>query len=338
MINDVSVICPLSLESTKVNGASPRCECCDEALPPLYLREGQNMLPLPIQFFGLSRHGKTTYLAALTMALQRANAIWNGFTALAATKSSQRFIRDVNIYFATGKLPPVTPLGIKDSYLMLLKRIPKWGTTALMVRDCSGEAFREIEIDLQEASFLLKGPITLLFISLEDFKDSGGYTLDTLLTSYLNALAAHGARLEREHRKVIVVLTKADLFWNSLPEDLCNYITADPLWQPLQQEDTPQWRVADMDSYLATLNRISGSIEDWICNQFAGRTLVTLARDHNIEIQFSLVSSTGAAPRTQDNALAIQWQPSRVLDPFLWALELDSRRREEISRYFWGGR
>jgi hypothetical protein len=173
-----------------------------------------------------------------------------------------------------------------------------------------------------------------MFISLEDLKDSGGYTMDTLMTNYLNALATHGARLDLEYRKVIVVLTKTDLFWDRLPGDLLDYIKEDPVWTACREEGKPpRWySLAEMEDYLEEMTRISQSIEEWICRLAAGRMFVTLARDRNIEIQFSLVSSTGAAPRTQDNVLPTSWEPSRVLDPLLWALELDSRRRQEISR------
>jgi hypothetical protein len=294
------------------------------------------MLPLPIQFFGLSRHGKTTYLAALTMALQRVNGAWSGFTAMPATESSQRLVREATNYFATGKLPPPSPSGGKDSYLMLLNRIPKWMKAALTIRDCSGEAFREIDVDLSEATFLLKGSLTFMFISIEDLKDSGGYTMDNLMTSYLNALATQGARLDREYRKIVVLLTKADLFWDRLPDDLLNYVKEDPVWSACREEGKPpRWySLAEMESYLEEMIRISRSIEEWICGLAAGRTFVALARDRNVEIQFSLVSSTGGAPRSQDNLLPTGWEPSRVLDPLLWALELDGRRRQEISRLY----
>jgi double-GTPase-like protein len=332
---NLPIICPVCLESTAVSGAPPRCEYCSAALPPLYLREGRSMLPLPVQFFGLSRHGKSTYLAALTMALQRVNGSWSGFTAMPATESSQRLFREATTYFDTGKLPPPTPPGVKDSYLMLLNHIPKWMKAALTIRDCSGDAFREIDVDLNEATFLLKGPLTFMFISIEDLKDSDGYTMDNLMTSYLNALAMHGARLDREYRKIVAVLTKADLFWDQLPDELLDYMREDPIWIASRKEGKPSrwYSLAEMESYLKEMERISQITEEWICQRAAGRMFVTLARDRNVEIQFSLVSSTGSAPRSQDNQLQTGWEPTRVLDPLLWALELDSRRRQEISRF-----
>ena len=292
------------------------------------------MLPLPIQFFGLARQGKTTYLAALAMALQRVNAVWNGFTAMAATEPSQRLLREVNTYFETGRLPPASVPGVRDCYLILMNRVPKWVKVALMVRDCPGKAFQGIDVDVKEASFLLKAPLTFMFISLADLKELGrGDTLDTLMNGYINTLVAHGARLEVENRKVVVVLTKADLLGATLPIDLLSYIEEDPIWKISRLGDLTRWySLAEMDSYLQELARISRVIEEWICRQAAGRMLVTLARDRNIELQFSLVSSTGAAPRAQDNVLSTRWEPSRVLDPFLWALELDSRRRIEMDR------
>ncbi len=90
-----------------------------------------------------------------------------------------------------------------------------------MIRDCSGEAFREIDVDLKEAAFLLAAPLTFMFISIQDLKDSAVIQLDTLMTNYLNSLAAHGVRLEREFRKIVVVLTKADLFLDDFQTTCC---------------------------------------------------------------------------------------------------------------------
>jgi hypothetical protein len=333
MSTDRYLICPLSLRETEVTGAPARCSCCNEILPPLYVSEGQGLLPLPIQLFGLSGHGKTTYLAALTMALQRVNSVWNGFTATPATEQSRKLVRDSNVYFASGQLPPATSPGSKGCYLMLLNRIPKWIKAALMIRDCSGQAFQDVDIDLQEASYLLRAPLTFLFISLKDLQ--GGDTVDVLLNYYLNALAAHGVRPEPELKRIVVVLTKADLLQEELPDDLLNDVQEDRIWQASRVEAAPQWfAVADMDAHLGALGEISQRIEAWICRRAAGRTLVTLARDRNIEIRFTLISSTGSAPRAQDNVLATGWEPSRVLDPLIWALELNEKRVKDMRRYF----
>ncbi len=292
------------------------------------------MLSLPIQFFGLSGHGKTTYLAALNMMLQRVNRAWNGFTTVPATEPSQRLAREARVYFETGQLPPASPPCVKDTYLILLNRVPKWVKAAVMVRDCSGDAFRGIGVDLTEASFLLQGTITFMFVSLEDLRSSAGYSMDILMTTYLNAFAAQGVQLDQEYRKIVVVLTKADLFWDKLPDELLNYIKEDPIWATCRREDQPpRWySLAETESYLETMARISRSLEDWVCQSAAGaRMFVSLAHDNHIEVQFSLVSATGAAPRRQDNALDTSWEPTRVLDPLLWAFELDSRHRHEIS-------
>jgi hypothetical protein len=337
MDGNLPIICPVCLESTEVNGASPACDGCGSSLPPLYVKEGRGMPALPIQFFGLSGHGKSTYLAALTMELQRINGAWSGFTVMPATESAQRLVRQARIFFDTGKLPSPSPSGAKDSCLLLLNRIPKWAKAALTIRDCSGDAFREIDIDLTEATFLPKAPLTFMFFSLEDLESSGGYTMDGLMVNYLNTLAKQGARLDLEYRKIVVVLTKTDLFWDRLPDDLLRYIKKEPAWSRCRDEGkAASWcSQADMESYLKEMEEISQSLEGWVCRLAAGRMFVTLARDQNIEIQLSLVSSTGAAPRTEDNLLPTGWEPSRVLDPLLWALELDSRRRHEISQ---GGR
>jgi double-GTPase-like protein len=327
---NLSVICPITLERTPVEGIPPRCACCDEALPPLYLDEKQKLLPLPIQLFGLAGHGKTAYLAALTMALQRVNMLWEGFTATPATESSRRIVREFNVLYERGQLPPRTLPGARDCYLMLLNRVPKWMNAALMVRDCPGAAFQELPVDLREASYLLKGHLTLMLVSLPDLRD--GYTIDSLMTTLLSTLIANGVELERAKKQVVVVLTKADLLLEALPDDLALYVREDPIWQVARDEsESKPFLVQEMNAYLGAMEEISKRIKSWIWRQAAGRTLVTLARDRNVEIRFSLVSATGSAPRAQDNTLPLGWEPSRVLDPLLWALELDSQRRREIS-------
>lgn len=320
MNDKLSVLCPRSLERTVVSGVPSRCECCNEVLPPLYLRGGQGMLPLPIQFFGLSQHGKTAYLAALTMALQRVNTVWNGFTATPATEYSRRVVQEVNRCFDTGQLPPPTPAAASDCYLLLLNRIPKWGKAALMIRDCSGEAFQGLDVDVQQASFLIKAPLTFMFISSGDLKE--GYTMDALMTNYLSAFAAYG--VGPELKKIVLVLTKADSLLDSLPADVLTYIMEDPIWRASREEvESKAYGASEIETYMRSLQEISYLIEEWICSRAAGRTMVTLARDSDIEIQFSVVSSTGSAPRAQDNMLSTSWEPSRVLDPLLWALEME---------------
>lgn len=328
-----SVICPFCLDRTAISGAPPMCRSCGQELPPLYLDAGQSMQPLPIQLFGLGRHGKTTFLTALTMALRRVNALWQGCTAIPATEYSRRIVRDINVYFDTGKMPPVTALGAKDCYLMLIDHMIPWGKRALMVRDCSGEAFRELMVNVEEAYFFLKSPFTFMCISLPDLRNSGGgYSMDMMLDSYLNTLASNGVRLGKERRKVVIVLTKADLLQDDLPPDLSDYLRDDPFWSLFSEESNVQWKsLEDMKSYMQAMATMSRKIEAWICRRAEGRTLVTLARDRNVEIQFSLVSSTGSPPEEKDNILPMGWKPIRILDPFLWTLELESRRSAELS-------
>jgi hypothetical protein len=329
-----SVICPFCLDRTAISGAPPMCRSCGQELPPLYLDAGQSMQPLPIQLFGLSRHGKTTFLTALTMALRRVNALWQGCTAMAATESSRQIVRDVNVYFDTGKMPPMTALGAKDCYLMLIDHMIPWGRRALMVRDCSGEAFRELVVNVEEAYFFLKSPFTFMFISLLDLRNSGGYSMDLMLDSYLNTLASNGVRLGKERRKVVIVLTKADLFLlqDDFPQELSDYLRKDPFRSLLSEEGDVQWQtLGDMKSYMQEMAAMSRKIEAWICRRAEGRTLVALARDRNVEIQFSLVSSTGSPPEEKGNILTTGWAPIRILDPFFWTLELESRRSAELS-------
>jgi hypothetical protein len=72
------------------------------------------------------------------------------------------------------------------------------------------------------------------------------------------------------------------------------------------------------------LKNISDETKEWVKDLEGGRTLVALAANENIELRFCLVSSTGGAV-DENNRMKISVTPTRVLDPFFWALEFQSK-------------
>jgi hypothetical protein len=81
-----------------------------------------------------------------------------------------------------------------------------------------------------------------------------------------------------------------------------------------------------MAHYLESMGRVSDAICEWIQRHDPhGRVFVRLAQSENIELRFSLISSTGAEVGA-DGKLPVAMEPRRVLDPYFWALELQSAR------------
>jgi hypothetical protein len=317
------VVCPYCLAGTAVDGPDAKCKVCEKRLPPLYLEAPGPAPALPIQVFGLSEHGKSAYLAALTMVLRDMIAVWPGCICTPATQASQTKVREINQYRATGTMPPLTQLGRDECYLMLIRNSIPWGKRALMIRDCSGEAFGTLEVSLDEARFLIRSPITFMFYSLADTHLLPGFSFDMLMDNYLNTLLLHGERFERGHRRIVVVLTKADLLVDRLPEPLLAYLKSDPIWPLITQGVRHEHRLDGpaVDEYVKIMRKASKAIETWIGSTIPGATLLSLARVRQIEIRFALVSSTGGQVGT-DNRMAVPWEPCRVLDPLFCALDM----------------
>jgi hypothetical protein len=73
------------------------------------------------------------------------------------------------------------------------------------------------------------------------------------------------------------------------------------------------------------MGRVSDAISEWIQQRDPrGKVFVRLAQSENIEMRFSLISSTGSDVG-EDGVLPVAMEPRRVLDPYFWALELQSK-------------
>jgi len=256
--------------------------------------------------------------------LVKMSQVWPRYSHSAATDSSQIRVREVNQFLAQGEMPPITQVGEQEIYVMLLRNMERWGGRTLVLRDCAGEIFDTMEVPVDQAPFLLNTPTTLMFISLPDIPHSEGRTIDQLLNNYLNTLMKNRVDFGKERRKLVCVLTKADLI-EDLPKNLRNYLINDPLWAAVNTRGAvPQMDNQSMQKYLETMKRVSDAIEAWIQQEAQGRTFVRLAKDKNIDLRFSLISSTGAAVDSSGSMLE-NLSPRRVLDPFFWAVELQSK-------------
>ncbi len=321
LFNIQRIICPYCLAEIRGRKNVEHCPRCKTELPVQYVHDYGENPPFFAQAFGWSRVGKTIFLSALTLMLTKMSNVWPRYAYTAATYASQHKVQEIHEYLAKGKMPPLTQLGPQEVYIMILRNMERWGGRALVMRDCAGEIFDSLQVPVDQAPFLLNTPITFMLISLPDLPYLGGRSMDMLMNRYINTLMGEGIDFEKERRKLVVIFTKADIIDN-LPDDLRNYIESDSLWAAVNEPgSSKQMDAAAMQEYLEIMGQVSDTIHDWIQQDASGKTFVRLAENKNIELRFSLISSTGA-PVDADGPVVIM--PRRVLDPFFWALELQS--------------
>jgi len=318
------LICPYCLAEIRSWNKVDLCPKCKADLPVQYADDFAGHPPFFAQVFGWSQVGKTVFLSALTLVLVKMAKVWPRYTYGAATNASQRKVQEINEYLAKGKMPELTQLGPQEAYIMILWDMERWGSRALVTRDCAGEIFDTLQVPVDQAPYLLNAPTTFMLISLPDLPTSGGRSMEMLMNNYINTLMKNGINFKKERRKLVVVFTKADII-QDLPANLRNYLVSDPLWAAVNATgDVKQMDATAMQEYMEIMGRVSDAIRDWIQRDASGKNFVRLAENKNIAMRFSLISSTGA-PVSEDGSMPVALAPHRVLDPYFWALELQSR-------------
>lgn len=291
-------------------------------LPVQYAEAFDQHPPFFVQVFGWSQAGKTVFLQALTLMLVKMSNVWSTYSYAALNDISQRKVSEINEFLRGGIMPPATQMGEQDVYIMALRSMERWGGRTLVTRDCPGEAFDTMDISIEQAPYLVNAPTTFMLIGPpDDISNLGGRSYDQLLNNYINTLISKGVNFKQHRRNLVVVFTKADQIHN-LPPDLRSYLTNDPLWSAVNgYGGTFTLDKASMDQYIATMADISSRIRESMQHDATGKNFLRLAENRNINLRFSLISSTGQAV-SSDNRLLAELAPRRVLDPYFWALEL----------------
>jgi hypothetical protein len=318
------ILCPYCLAELRTRGEPETCPSCKAELPVQYIHDYEQHQPFFAQVFGWSRAGKTVFQYALTLMLMKMANVWPKYTFAPATNATLVKTQEINSYLQNGVMPPMTQMGDQEVYVMLLRNMERWGGRTLVMRDCAGEIFDTMEVPVKQAPYLLNAPTTFMFLSLPDLPNSKGRSIDHLLNNYINTLMKHKVNFAKEQRKLVVVFTKADLI-QELPANLRNYLINDPLWAAVNARGSVnQLDTLSMAAYVETMMRVSDAVQDWVGQDFSGKTFIRLAQQKNVDLRFSLISSTGTAVG-EDGAMVESLAPRRVLDPFFWALELQSK-------------
>lgn len=324
------IICPYCLAELHIYGKNPEV-CgnteCERPLPVQYLARYEQNPPFFIQMFGWPKVGKTVYIYILTVMLTKMDKIWSNYTYAPLTEASKRKKMEINENLKhQGQPPEATRIGNDEVYIMLLEDMERWGGRTLVVRDYAGEIFEDMEIPPEQAPFLLNTPITFMFISLLDLKKDQGRAIDDLMNNYINVLMKRGVIFEKETRRLVIILTKADEIIKDMPINLQNYLKDDSLWPSVNAQGyIKQLDALAMEEYIEIMDRVSEAIHNWIFYHLeAGRNFIRRAEKLNIRLHFSLISSLGCSVG-DDGKLEKALYPKRVLDPFFWALELQSQ-------------
>ena len=324
------ILCPYCLTEIRYRNEIKKCASnkCGEELPIQYVQNYERASPIFVQIIGWSRVGKTTYLQALTLMLMQMGQFWRqNYSYAPLTEATLGYVRNVRQFMESGKMPNPTQLALQDAYMMLLLGMDRWGGRTLVTRDVAGEHFNNLNFPLEYVPYLLHVPTTFLMISPDDLKDSN-MAMDDLMNSYIDTMARHDSNFRKQHRKVIVVLSKADKIIDQLPLNLQEYLQNDPMLMALDSyQSVEPLGSAGMQDYMDKLERVSQVIQDWMSKDVRGYNLISLANNNNIELKFTLVSSTGGevADSAENQETIAALEPTRVLDPYFWALDFQSR-------------
>lgn len=321
------IICPRCLSEVRVDKRNPKdttCSC-DFVIPQLYVEEYAGALPVYIQMFGWSQSGKSTWLDVLRLHLYNVTNVWPNSYVEAVTQIDIDHKEILRTERLQGKMPGATPKKTRDQnevYLNLLKKMERWSSRFLVIMDHAGEMFERLAVPVKEIPFLIGTPTTIMLVCLPDMQKTGGKTFFEVVQIYVRALKNYGVNFKKEHRRLVIVFSKADLIVN-LPANLREYLETDELAQMLPPENVQfPFTGIILAEYIERMARVSEAIRQWVDTSVeGGRAGLLMLRDNNVETRFVIMSSIG-----QEAGGAIL-RPKRVLDPFFWALEFQSREK-----------
>jgi len=327
------VVCPRCLQQIGVSDKpNQSCPNCGWQLPLEYIQNFEEAPPIFIQVFGWTNHGKTMFLDTMRLVLMDMGALWDRFRYQSFTQLDMDKERELRAERRKGVLAANTQRRERNQnevYIMNLRGMERWGDRMLVVMDHPGEFFESFDVPVKEVPFLLNTPTTVMLISLQDVIDdtsnSAGESVDQLFQIYLSALTREGVNWKKERRKIIIVLTKADMLRDIMPANLRNYLIDDSTWTSIESnrriEPLSSIAVAE---YVERMKRVSDEIKNWMLtdrhNIPGGRNFINLIDDYNIDARFTMMTATGQD--VQGGEIPIS--PRRVLDPFFWALEFQS--------------
>jgi hypothetical protein len=303
--------------------------------PPLPSSPAPVLPPLwsSLEFFGAPRHGKTSYLWALSYMARNLSLFWPKYACwpqdVAMDASFRAMLGAVDHREIPSETSASTCVGLS------LRGMARWGDRRLFVEDDRDPVFGVADGTATNPREVNWGVPVCWLLSLPDLGTDEAQVVDLQLDNLIRARMRSARSFEAQPLRLVIALTKADRIAD-LPPELREYLKEDPLAAIVEAEalmaagrgvpDRPALHFDErsVHLYLETLGGIHQKVAAWLATTLPGSLLAHRADAHHIDLRFCLVSATGSDLRSNGH-LAIPWRPRRVLDPLFWALELGCR-------------
>ncbi len=338
------VKCPFCLNMHNITAASGyECPECNEHLPDEYVETYQDMHPIWLAMVGFPQHGKTTYLAALTLMLEDISRVWaKAFSHYLDDDYTRPKVIQMRQEVEKGRVKeptqPAEPDAKHKPLMVQMNNVPESGSHLLVMYDVAGQDY--LKADAHTIVPFLKQVNTVwFFVSPTDLeKDEKQYTLTDLFELYMKAMRKlHVSDLTRRH--LLVIYTKADEYPSDLVDtdpdkDLENYVMEDPYANLSQRKirgngDPP----FSLSNYAARMKQNSQLLKEYTKERFQdSERFIYMVENSNMNLEFCITSALPGGHNPKTGQIDMKEIPRyRVLDPFIWTLMLNED--EEAKPY-----
>lgn len=321
------IICPFCLKSHDFSRSLACTEHPEDSVPIAYVNEYNQAPPLWLALVGFSGVGKTCYLDALALTLEKISPIWRGMFYRLLDQYTIDTVRLMHVQAASVRPAKATtgPADVKPPRPLLIQvnKIPEAGSRCLVIYDTAGEVFGSLaETEQYMTAVLNRVSTTWFLVSLQDLKkDASGKTLMDLFNTYLTSTERLG--IDLTDRNLIVVYAKAD--HETFTPEIKRYLQSDP-YNGLTVPDTNFGDLMPFNfkDYMNEMGQISDLLEAYTHAQVdQGAAFISIVKNKGINLKFSLCSALGQDIRSESGQAQSHFRRYRVLDPFLWAISLE---------------
>jgi hypothetical protein len=320
-----TIACPFCLRENLKE--AKQCVGCKGEIAENYKRHYAREKLMAIPIIGFSQTGKTVFVdsVACTLFDLSDKQFWKDLTITPIDSETESWIEgDILPSRARGQAP--LPTGKEGHFkrVLLAKGIPLWKDRIFCLRDVAGEHFQTFTFAPEVEEFCIQSKCAIFIIDVNDVLNNPTRRFDTLFDKYVRTIVESGAKLAG--RKIVIVLAKADLYRDRLPDNLRSYLDNDPLYRIPQSAKSPyQINLSDPAALShhakVTLPMIDSQLATWVGSlENGGPQLNSKAKSEGVEIRYTLVSGWGSNP---DQGADVK--PLRMLDPLTWLLEFHSR-------------
>lgn len=318
-----TIACPYCLRENALS--EDKCGGCLSEISKDYKRHYSRDRLLAVPIIGNASAGKTIFVDSLACTLLELckKQFWSA-DITPGDKSTEAWIPQVKgdrARRSDDSLP--LPTG-ENNYkrILFVKGIPLWGDRIFTIRDVAGENFQDFTFSEDVKEYVIQSNCAILMIDVQEILGNPIADFHTLFERYVRTLVECGK--SPRDRKIIIVLSKADLYRERLPKNIKDYLDNDPLYHCTDGGNNPYYMDLADTSVLnnhakVTLPMIDQQLSRWVVS-LGGSQLISKAKNEGVEIRFTIVSGWGANPDYKTDV-----HPLRILDPLIWLLEFHSR-------------